>query len=644
MSENAVGGLGSETKSGGEGSRPSKVSGNCTTCSVWRCPRVRERANHGRSAGLEAGVSLADKGLRDPSVARFEMNTLVSILFPGYLAPMSDYAKLRREWNATMLAPLEGPDAKERPRARVKNLAGHTDAAPLYGPDDLDAIGFDPARDLGMPGQPPFTRGVQANMHRGRLWTMRQYAGFGTAAESNERYHYLLKQGQTGLSVAFDLPTQMGRDSDDTQSLGEVGRVGVAIDSLDDMRALLHGLPLDKISTSMTINATASVLLCLYIAVAEESGIPRGALRGTIQNDILKEYMARGTYIFPPRPSLRLITDIFAFSASDVPKWNTISISGYHIREAGCDAVQEVAFTLADGIAYVTAAREAGLDVDGFGAQLSFFFNVHNNLIEEVAKFRAARRMWSGIMQSRFDAKTDRARALRFHCQTAGMTLTAQQPLNNISRVTIQSLAAVLGGCQSLHTNGFDEALGLPTTEAATIALRIQQVVAYESGIADFVDALGGSYAIEALTDKIEKEALRYIARIDELGGMVAAIEQGYPQREIQNTAYAYQLEVEDKRRVIVGQNAFTQDAAPVPVMKIDPRIEAEQVARVRAVRAKRDAAKHGAALARIELAAKGKDNLVPLVLDAVRAYATVGEISNVLRGVWGEHVETLVL
>jgi methylmalonyl-CoA mutase N-terminal domain/subunit len=554
---------------------------------------------------------------------------------------MSDYARLKKEWEDKVLRPLE---AKEAPRARAAVLAGQADAAPLYGPDDLERIDLDPARDLGFPGRPPFTRGVQPNMYRGRLWTMRQYAGFGTAKESNERYRYLLEQGQTGLSVAFDLPTQMGRDSDDVKALGEVGRVGVAIDSLEDMRTLLHALPLDKISTSMTINATASILLCLYIAVAEENGVPRAKLRGTIQNDILKEYMARGTYIFPPRPSLRLINDVFAFCASDVPKWNTISISGYHIREAGCDAVQEVAFTLADGIAYVEAAIKAGLDVDTFGAQLSFFFNVHNNLIEEVAKFRAARRMWTRIMEKRFGAKSDRAKALRFHCQTAGMTLTAQQPLNNVARVTVQTLAAVLGGCQSLHTNSFDEALGLPTSEAVTIALRTQQIVAYESGVADFVDALGGSYAIEALTDKIEKEAERYLARIDELGGMVPAIEQGYPQREIQNTAYAFQLEVEKKKRLIVGQNAFVQDAAPVPVMKVDPSIESAQVLRVRAVREKRDAKAHAAALARIEAAAKGTENLVPKILEAVKALATVGEISNVLRSVWGEHVETLVL
>jgi methylmalonyl-CoA mutase, N-terminal domain len=554
---------------------------------------------------------------------------------------MSEYSKLRKQWAETTLAPHE---AKETPRARVNNLAGHADAAALYGPDDAEVSALDPARDLGVPGRPPFTRGVQPNMYRGRLWTMRQYAGFGTAKESNERYRYLLKQGQTGLSVAFDLPTQMGRDSDDPRARGEVGRVGVAIDSIEDMRVLLGELPLDKISTSMTINSTAAILLCLYIAVAEERGVARQALRGTVQNDILKEYIARGTYIYPPRPSLRLITDMFAWCAREVPKWNTISISGYHIREAGSDAAQELAFTLADAIAYVKAAVDAGLDVDSFGAQLSFFFNVHNNLIEEVAKFRAARRMWSSIMSDRFGAKTDRARALRFHCQTAGMTLTAQQPLVNVARVTVQTLAAVLGGCQSLHTNSFDEALGLPTSEAATIALRTQQVVGYESGVADFVDALAGSYAVESLTTRLEKLALDYIGRIDEMGGMVAAIERGYPQREIQRTAYDYQLEVERKERTIVGVNAFIQDGAPVPVTVVDPRIESEQVERLRAMRSKRDKAAHAAALERIDRAARGSDNVLPLVLDAVKAYATVGEIADVLRAAWGEHVETLVV
>jgi methylmalonyl-CoA mutase, N-terminal domain len=554
---------------------------------------------------------------------------------------MSDYGKLHRDWAEKTLALNE---AKDPPRKRVANLAGHADAQPLYGPDDLDAMGFDAERDLGVPGRPPFTRGVQPNMHRGRLWTMRQYAGFGTAKESNERYRYLLAQGQTGLSVAFDLPTQMGRDSDDVRARGEVGRVGVAIDSIEDMRVLLQGLPLGTVSTSMTINATAAILLCLYIAVAEEQGIGRASLRGTVQNDILKEYIARGTYIYPPRPSLRLITDTFDWCAREVPKWNTISISGYHIREAGADAAQELAFTLADGIAYVQAAVDASLDVDSFGAQLSFFFNVHNGLIEEVAKFRAARRMWSAIMKDRFGAKTDRARALRFHCQTAGMTLTAQQPLVNVARVTVQTLAAVLGGCQSLHTNSYDEALGLPTGDAATIALRTQQVVAYESGVADFVDALAGSYAVESQTSRLEKLALDYIGRIDGMGGMVAAIEQGYPQREIQRSAYDYQLELERKERILVGVNAFTQDAAPMPVTTVNPRVESEQVDRLRAMRGRRDVRAYATALEKVERAARGRENVLPLLLEAVKAYATVGEISNVLRGAWGEHVETLVV
>ena len=532
----------------------------------------------------------------------------------------------------------------EAPKKRVGLMAQSFDPPDLYGPDDLAAIDFDPLRDLGLPGEPPFTRGVQASMYRGRHWTMRQYAGFGTAAESNERYRYLLAQGQTGLSVAFDLPTQMGRDSDHERALGEVGRVGVAIDSLDDMRTLFGGIPLDKVSTSMTINSTAAILLALYIAVAEEGGVPASAIRGTIQNDVLKEYIARGTYIYPPRPSLRIISDIFAYCATSVPKWNTISISGYHMREAGSDAIQAVAFTLADGIAYVQTAIDAGLDVDDFAAQLSFFFNGHNNLLEEVAKFRAARRMWEKIMRERFHAKSARSRALKFHCQTAGMTLQAQQPLNNVVRVAVQALAAVLGGCQSLHTNSFDEALGLPTAAAATLALRTQQVIAYESGAADVVDPLAGSYAIESLTDRIEKGAFDYIRRIDEMGGMVRAIEQGFVQREIQNTAYEYQLQIERKDRVIVGLNEFVTDSEPVPVGKVDPKLEAEQVARVRAVRAKRDAQKYGQALEMIERAAKGKDNLMPHVVAAVKAYATVGEISDVLRGVFGEHVESVTL
>ncbi len=546
----------------------------------------------------------------------------------------------RKEWEESVLRPFE---SKNPPRKRTGVLAGQADADALY--DEGSRGDFDADRDLGFPGCPPFTRGIQPNMHRGRLWTMRQYAGFGTARESNERYQYLLAQGQTGLSVAFDLPTQMGRDSDEPEARGEVGRVGVAIDSIEDMRVLMTGIPLDKVSVSMTINATAAILLALYIAVAEETGVSRDKLSGTIQNDILKEYMARGTYIYPPRPSLRLITDIFAFAEREVPRWNTISIGGYHIREAGADAIQEVAFTLADGIAYVDAAIAAGLAVDGFGAQLSFFFNVHNNLIEEVAKFRAARRLWCSIMTERFGAKTERAKALRFHCQTAGMTLQAQQPLNNVVRVTVQALAAVLGGCQSLHTNGFDEALGLPTADAATLALRTQQIIANESGVADFVDALGGSYAIEALTTRIEEGARKYIERIDGMGGMVAAIEQGYPQREIQQSAYVYQLEIEEKKRLIVGLNAYAgREESAVPVFRVDPRIEEEQKTRLQEVRRTRDGATWSASLERIENAAKADTNLMPLILDAVRARATVGEIAGTLRRVWGEHQETLVL
>ena len=539
--------------------------------------------------------------------------------------------------------------AKKASRARVGLLSGppgsvEVDADDLYDASTLDELGFNEARDLGFPGMEPFTRGVQPNMYRGRLWTMRQYAGFGTADESNARYHYLLKQGQTGLSVAFDLPTQMGRDSDHPLAAGEVGRVGVAVDSLGDMRRLLAGLPLDTISTSMTINSTASTLLCLYIAVADEAGVPRDKLRGTIQNDVLKEYVARGTYIYPPRPSLRLISDIFAFCAKQAPNWNTISISGYHMREAGSDAAQELAFTLADGIAYVQTAVEAGLDVDDFGGQLSFFFNGHNNLLEEVAKFRAARRLWSSIMSTRFGAKTDRAKALKFHCQTAGMTLQAQQPLVNVVRVAMQALAAVLGGCQSLHTNSFDEALGLPTADAATLALRTQQVIGYESGVTDFVDPLGGSYAVEALTTRLEQAAKDYIRRIDELGGMVAAIEQGYVQREIQAAAYRYQLEIEEKKRIVVGLNEFASESSPVPVMKIDPRIEAEQSERTRLWRAAHDTPQKSTSLGTIEAAARGKDNLLQPILDAVKAGATVGEISDVLRTVWGEHTETLTI
>jgi methylmalonyl-CoA mutase N-terminal domain/subunit len=507
-----------------------------------------------------------------------------------------------------------------------------------YGPADL-SDGWSPERALGQPGEYPYTRGIHATMYRGRQWTMRQYAGFGTAAESNQRYHYLLAQGNKGLSVAFDLPTQMGRDSDHPMAHGEVGRVGVAIDSIEDMRVLLDGLPLDQISTSMTINATAATLLALYTAVADERGVPRTELRGTIQNDILKEYIARGTYIYPPAGSMRLITDTFTFCNEHVPRWNTVSISGYHIREAGADAVQEVAFTLADGMAYVQTAIDAGLDIDDFAPRLSFFFNVHNNFLEEVAKFRAARRMWAQIMKEHFGAKNPQSWLLRFHSQTAGVTLQAQQPLVNVCRVTLQALAAVLGGTQSLHTNSYDEALGLPTQDAVRMALRTQQVIAHESGVADFVDPLAGSYAVEWLTDRIEKEARVYLDKIAELGGVIAAIEQGYMQREIQRRAYEHQRAVEGGERVVVGVNAYQLgEETPVDIARIDPELERAQVERVRALRSRRNQAETDRALRSLGDVARGSDNLVPAILAAVKASATVGEIADVLRGIYGEH------
>ena len=506
-----------------------------------------------------------------------------------------------------------------------------------YGPEDV--AGLDVARDLGEPGSFPYTRGIHATQYRARLWTMRQYAGFGTAAESNRRYHYLLQQGGRGLSVAFDLPTQMGRDSDHPRAAGEVGRVGVAIDSIEDMRILLDGLPLDQVTTSMTINATAATLLALYIAVADERGIPRTSLGGTIQNDILKEYIARGTYIYPPEPSMRLITDTFTFCAREVPKWNTISVSGYHIREAGADAVQEVAFTLGDAVTYVEAAIAAGLAVDDFAPRLAFFFNVHNNFLEEVAKFRAARRMWARIMRDRFGARDPKSMLLRFHSQTAGVTLQAQQPLVNVCRVTLQAMAAVLGGTQSLHTNSFDEALGLPTPEAATLALRTQQVVAHESGVADFVDPLGGSWAVEALTSEIERRAQEYLDRIAAMGGMVRAIEQGWVQKEIERRAYEHQKAVEKKERVVVGVNQFqAEEEEPIEVAKVDPALEREQVERVRAFRARRNQAEWERAVRALGDAARGGGNLVDPILGAVVAGATVGEIADALREVFGEH------
>lgn len=512
-----------------------------------------------------------------------------------------------------------------------------------YNPENTTPIDY--KADLGEPGEYPYTRGVRGDVYRGRFWTMRQYAGFATAEESNARYKYLLSQGTTGLSVAFDLPTQIGLDSDDPLSAGEVGKVGVAIDSLDDMLTLLDGIPLDRVSTSMTINATASTLLCLYLAVARKHDVPFEKVSGTIQNDILKEYIARGTYIYPPKPSMRLITDTFAFCAAEVPNWNTISISGYHIREAGSTAAQEIAFTLADGIAYVQAAIDVGLKVDDFAPRLSFFFNSHNNLLEEIAKFRAARRLWARTMKDRFGAKDPKSMMLRFHTQTAGSTLTAQQPEVNIARTTIQALAAVLGGTQSLHTNSMDEALGLPTEHAARIALRTQQVIAYESGVADTVDPLAGSYAIEELTTQLETAAVEYIEKIDAMGGMLRAIEIGYVQNEIQEAAYQYQRAVESREAVVVGVNRFqTDELVSIPVLRVDEQIERQQIERLRSIREKRNAADADSALARIEQAAAVDENLLPHILTAVEVYVTVGEISSTLRKVWGEFRESLTI
>lgn len=499
--------------------------------------------------------------------------------------------------------------------------------------------------DLGSPGSFPFTRGVQGTMYRGRFWTMRQYAGFGSAYESNKRYKLLLEKGQTGLSVAFDLPTQMGYDSDHVMASGEVGKVGVAISSIEDMEILLKDLPLDKISTSMTINSTAGILLALYIAVARRRGISPDKLTGTIQNDLLKEYIARGTYIYPPQPSMRIITDIFDFCSREVPNWNTISISGYHIREAGSTAVQEVAFTLANGMTYVQAAIDRGLNVDSFAGRLSFFFNVHNNFFEEIAKFRAARRMWAKIMRDRFGAKDERSWRLRFHTQTAGSTLTAQQPENNIVRVTLQALAAVLGGTQSLHTNSMDEALGLPTEKAATIALRTQQIIAYESGVADVIDPLGGSFFVETLTNQIEKAATEYIERIEALGGVIKCIESGWIQREIQQAAYNYQRAVENKEEIVVGVNEFIQTSEEEPeILKVSEQVTREQVERLKKFKAARDPKVVQSHMERIQNAARGNDNLMPLFIDAVENNVTLGEISEALRAVFGVYKETITI
>ncbi|MDR7855682.1 methylmalonyl-CoA mutase family protein [Tissierella sp.] len=513
----------------------------------------------------------------------------------------------------------------------------------LYTPIDIADMDYN--EDLGFPGEYPFTRGVQSTMYRGRLWTMRQYAGFASAEESNQRYKYLLDQGQTGLSVAFDLPTQIGYDSDDGLSEGEVGKVGVAIDSLKDMEVLFAGIPLDKVSTSMTINAPASVLLAMYIAVAEKQGVSREKLRGTIQNDILKEYIARGTYIFPPAESMRLITNIFEYCSKEVPQWNTISISGYHIREAGSTAAQEVAFTLADGIAYVEAAIKAGLDVDDFAPRLSFFFNAHNDLLEEVAKYRAARRLWAKIMKERFNAKSAKSMQLKFHTQTAGSTLTAQQPDNNIIRVTIQTLAAVLGGTQSLHTNSRDEALALPTEDSVRIALKTQQIVAHESGVTETIDPLAGSYYIESLTNSIEEEAMKYIETIDELGGSPKAIEKGYIQKEIQNAAYKYQMEVESLDRIVVGVNKYQiEETDKKELLRVDKSVEINQREKLKVLRSERNNEEVERNLVILKEKAQSDENLMPYILDAVKSYATLGEVCNVLREVFGEYQQSVIL
>ncbi|MGZ3514420.1 MAG: acyl-CoA mutase large subunit family protein [Thermodesulfobacteriota bacterium] len=509
----------------------------------------------------------------------------------------------------------------------------------LYTP--LEMADLDYCDELGFPGEFPFTRGVQPTMYRGRLWTMRQYAGFATPEETNKRYKYLLEHGQTGLSVAFDLPTQIGYDSDHPLSEGEVGKVGVAIDTLKDMEILFDGIPLDKVSTSMTINSTAAILLTMYIAVAEKQGVKSEVLQGTIQNDVLKEYAARGTYIYPPLESMRIVTDIFAFCKNRVPRWNTISISGYHMREAGCTAVQEVAFTLADGIAYVEAAIRAGLDVDSFASRLAFFFCCHNTFIEEIAKFRAARKLWARIMKERFKAKRDESCMLRFHTQTAGCSLTAQQPDNNVVRVAFQALAAVLGGTQSLHTNSRDEAYALPTEDSVRLALRTQQLIAYESGVADVIDPFGGAYAVESLTDEIEKKSVEYIEKIEAMGGAIKAIESGYIQGEIGESAYQYQKEIENKKRIIVGLNQFQMEEEPLRnILRIKPEVEQYQKEKLARVKRERDTKKVKEALAVLKKAAQGTDNVVPPILDAVKAYATLGEISDTLREVFGEYRE----
>ncbi|MEM3568238.1 MAG: methylmalonyl-CoA mutase family protein [Candidatus Jordarchaeales archaeon] len=545
-----------------------------------------------------------------------------------------DLEKRLKSWSEK----VENSLAKQPERVREFRTSSGIEVKRIYTPLDFGEEKY--LEKLGFPGEYPFTRGVYETMYRGRLWTMRQYAGFGTAEESNRRFKYLLSQGQTGLSVAFDLPTQMGYDSDHPLAAGEVGRVGVAVSSLRDMEVLFDGIPLDKVSTSMTINAPTAVILAMYVALAEKRGIPPSELRGTVQNDILKEYMARGMYIFPPKPSMKLVVDVIEYCARNMPLWNPISISGYHIREAGADAVQEVAFTLADGIEYVRAVMERGLDVDKFAGRLSFFFSAHNNFFEEVAKFRAARRLWAKIMKEKFGAKSREAMMLRFHVQTAGSTLTAQQPLNNIVRVAIQALAAVLGGAQSLHTNSYDEALALPSEEAVKVALRTQQIIAYETGVADTIDPLGGSYYVEALTDTIEEKAERYIEEIEGMGGMVSAIEKGYVQREISSKAYSFQKAVERGEAIIVGINMFREeDKVRVPVHRVDPTVEEKAVKNLEKLRRERDNEKVKDALEELRVKAEeGRENLMPVIIKAVKAYATIGELCGVLREVYGEY------
>jgi methylmalonyl-CoA mutase, N-terminal domain len=533
------------------------------------------------------------------------------------------------------------PESQER-KTRFTTLSG-LPVERLYTEENLAQ--WKPEEELGYPGEAPYTRGIYPSMYRGRLWTMRQYAGFGSAAESNQRYRYLLGKGQSGLSVAFDLPTQIGMDSDHPLALGEVGKVGVAIDSLEDMETLFEGIPLERVSTSMTINSTAAILLCLYVAVAKKQGANLAKLSGTVQNDILKEYIARGTYIYPVRPAMRIVTDVFGWCRTELPKWNTISISGYHIREAGSTAVQEVAFTLANAIAYVQAALDAGLNVDEFAPHLSFFFNAHSDLLEEIAKYRAARRLWGRIMRERFSARDARSLLLRFHAQTAGSSLTAQQPENNIVRVAIQALAAVLGGCQSLHTNSMDEALALPTEDAALIALRTQQIVAQETGVANTIDPVAGSYAIESLTNEIEAGAVAYIEKIDAMGGMLRAIESGFVQGEIQKAAYEYQRSVERREQIVVGVNEFVaEEERGVPTLRIDAQIERTQIERLQALRSRRDASRVEGNLAELERRAATSENLVPAILTAVESLATVGEISDTLRRTFGEYQESVVI